>query len=63
MRIYLPEKVIFTEAANPKGISLLRVDKFLFLTKLKSMTVLLCERKFSTFTFVTRFVLLKSCST
>ena len=41
MRIYLPEKVIFTEATRPRLISLLRVDKSLCLPKLKSIIVLL----------------------
>ena len=43
IRIYLPEKVIFTEAARPRLISLLRVDKSLYLPKLKSITVLLYD--------------------
>ena len=57
MRIYLSEKVIFYEAARPKCMLLLRVDKYLCLPKLKSITVLLYyistiyERKLSTLTF------------
>ena len=38
---HLPEKVIFTEAARPRGISLLRVNKSSCLPKLKSITVLI----------------------
>ena len=41
MRIYLPEIKIFTEAARPRLLPLLRVDKYLCLSKLKSITVLL----------------------
>ena len=41
MMIYIPEKVIFTEAAMPTGISLERVDKSLCVSKLKSIPVLL----------------------
>ena len=33
--IYLPEKVMFTKAARPRWIPLLRVDKALCLPKLK----------------------------
>ena len=43
MRIYLPEKVIFIEAARPRWISLLRVDKSSCISKLKSITVLLYD--------------------
>ena len=57
MRIYLPEKMIFTKATRPRFISLLKVDKSSCLPKLKSITVLLYdlfyyERKFPTFNFV-----------
>ena len=40
MRIYLPEKVIFTEAARQKCTRLLRVDKYSCLPKLKSIIAL-----------------------
>ena len=43
IRIYQPENVKFTEAARPRWISLLRVDKFLYLSKLKSIIVLLYD--------------------
>ena len=43
MRIYLPEKVIFTEAASPRRMSHFRVDKSFCLPKLKSITVLLYD--------------------
>ena len=39
MRIYQPEKGIYTEVVKPKKIWLLRVDKSLYLPKLKSITV------------------------
>ena len=57
MRSYLPENVIFAEAARPSCILLLRVDKSSCLSKLKSITVLLYNvltmyEIFSTFTFV-----------
>ena len=57
MRSYLPENVIFTEAARPSCILLLRVDKSSCLSKLKSIFVLLYNvltiyETFSTFTFV-----------
>ena len=42
IRIYLPEKVIFTEAGG-RGEYHLRVDKSLYLPKLKSITVLLYD--------------------
>ena len=43
MRIYLPQKVMITEAARQRRISLLRVDKFLCLSKLKLIAVLLYD--------------------
>ena len=43
MRIYLPEKLIFTEAARLGGISLLMVDESSSIPKLKSLTVLLYD--------------------
>ena len=43
MRIYLPEKVIFTEATGPRCISLLSVDKSLRFLKSKSVIVLLYD--------------------
>ena len=54
MRIYLPQKDIhaFTEAVRQRRISLLRVDTFLCLPKLKSIAVLLYYFSCSTFTFV-----------
>ena len=39
--IYLPQKVIFTEATRQRLISILKVDKSLCLPKLKAITVLL----------------------
>ena len=43
MRIYLPEKVIFTKASRPSWISLLRVVKSSCIPKLKSINVLLYD--------------------
>ena len=56
MRIHLPEKVIFTEAARPRCISLEMIDKSLCIPELKSITVLLYDFNYelnvSTFTLV-----------
>ena len=52
MRIYLPEKVIFTKATRPRFISLLRVDKSSCLPKLKPITVLLYDFLIPTLIFV-----------
>ena len=51
--------MISTEAARPRWISLLRVDKSLCLQKLKSITVLLYDflfklENFATFTYVVK---------
>ena len=43
MRIYLPEKVIFNEAAGRGEYLFLRVDKSSCLPKLKSITILLYD--------------------
>ena len=61
MRICLPEKVIFTEAASLRRMSFLRVDKSLGLPKLKSITVLLCDFSFKN--LLLSLLLLKTCST
>ena len=61
MRIYLPEKVIFTEAARPRCISILRVDKSSCLPKLKSITVLLYDFLTMNEHFLLSLFLLKSC--
>ena len=63
MRIYLPKKVIFTEAAKPRWISLLRVDKSSCLPKLKSIAVLLYDFLTMNEFFLLSLLLLKSCST
>ena len=62
MRIYLPKKVIFIEAARPKRISFLRVDKSSCLPKLKSITVLYDFLTMSE-NFLLSLLLLKSCLT
>ena len=43
MRIYLPEIKVFTEAARPRLLLLLWVDKYFCLSKLKSIPVLLLD--------------------
>ena len=62
-RIYLPEKVIFTKAARPRLISLLRVDNSLCLLKLKSIIVLLYHFSTMNGNFLLSLLLLRSCST
>ena len=52
MRIYLPEKVIFTKA-------LLRVDKYSCLPKMKSITVLFYNFSTMNDNFLLSFLLLK----
>ena len=62
MKIYLPEKVIFSGGGR-KTSTLLRVDKSFCLPKLKSITVVSYDFSTLNDNFLLSLLLLNSCST